>query len=329
MSEVLKISKELIDERSVLINETFTIRGLPKGNVGFLISPPGSGKSYLSLALSYSLSLEPQPIPIRGSPNPLRVLYWPAEDKANATLARIGKHIEEQGDEFLQSIEERFSLYEEDNPLFEYKNGLLIENQSTISGLIDAAKDYDVLIIDTIREAAGPAHEVEHDFEIKCASQRIAKEADVSLLLVHHPTKSVTRGVEQLSSASGSGLSLTMANARLQLYLKPPANKKKDKPVLSFLKSNFLAGEEAEDISLNWSKASLLYADSFSGNIVGEVKKTKSKQASPFQEQPERFNQKEPKVLNLNHEEIANQAVPDDPDAADFFSSLNEKLKDS
>ncbi|MBJ7265524.1 AAA family ATPase [Idiomarina abyssalis] len=328
MSRVLPLSKELLEQRSRVIEENFTIKGLPKGSVGFLISPPGTGKSYLSLAMAYSLALEQAPIPVRGNDEPLRVLYWPAEDKTDATLARISAHTEEQGDAFLLAVKNNVSLYEGDNPLFEYQHGQIVESSEAVKDLIEAAKGFDVLIIDTIREAAGPADEVENDLEIKIVSQKIAKEADVGLLLVHHPTKTVTRGAERLSSASGSGLSKTMANARLQLYLRPSESSKDKNPTLTFLKANFLSAVQAQDIKLTWSAASLLQTTEYNGVKPKQSEEMKIKRVSAPKKskQNNAREELEPKVLDLTHEEQANQNTPADPDADAFFTSVNRNL---
>ena len=155
--------------------------------------------------------------------------------------------------------------------------------------------------------------------------QTVAKEADVSILAVHHPNKNVARGIEKLSSVSGSGLSRTIANARLLLYLEPgkPGRDKDKGPTLKYLKANLLRGEERQDIPLEWTSYSLLKAHGAPLVVREHIPDLQDKVTHAVDGKKEQ----EPKIIDLSAEEELNKDTPNDPDAEDFFSSVNKNLE--
>jgi RecA-family ATPase len=323
MSEVVKITKDAITNSKEKTVDNFTLKGLSKGKIGFILSPPDIGKSYLSLSIAYSLASEKPLLPVVESNRSFKTLYWPAEDGVELALQRVDGHTQVLGDEFLLMVEEMVGLFKADGALTERSGVNLVASQPMIDSLINAAKDFDVLIIDTLREAFGPADEVEDDYLIKTILQTVAKEADVSILAVHHPNKNVARGIEKLSSVSGSGLSRTIANARLLLYLEPGKPDKDKGPTLKYLKANLLRGEERQDIPLEWTSCSLLKAHGAPLVAREHIPGLEAKVTLAVDNKKEQ----EPKIIDLSAEEELNKNTPNDPDAEDFFSSVNKNLE--
>jgi hypothetical protein len=123
-----------------------------------------------------------------------------------------------------------------------------------------------LLIIDTLREAAGNADEIEDDQVVKSIIQEIAVKGDIAVLVVHHLTKAVIRGTEKVTNVSGSGFSRTQANSRMHLYLEKIQQKHPHESVLklSHIKANYITkSERLQQFPLKWTDASLLCAQRF------------------------------------------------------------------
>ncbi|MDP2556840.1 hypothetical protein Q8W15_04845 [Photobacterium damselae subsp. piscicida] len=77
--DVIALSEEDINESLANSNKEQILKGLFRGSVGFLIAPPDSGKSYLSLSIAYEMALPEYPlIGVRDGENKvLRTLIWP------------------------------------------------------------------------------------------------------------------------------------------------------------------------------------------------------------------------------------------------------------
>ncbi|MDG1750571.1 MAG: AAA family ATPase [Thalassotalea sp.] len=222
MAGILKLNSDLLAEAENH-NLDHIIPGLSKGEYGFIIGSPGTGKGYFCLSLAYELTSSVNVVGLKSHPNPIKVLYWPVEEKRLRVLKRIKKHMRSFSSEVRDSIFEHLSLYDNYEPICApmmmygtaaYEMVVQSKNQ-----LIEAAKDVDLLIIDTVREAVGACKEVDNDLEIKLALQEIAEKSDTAILVTHHPTKDITKRKELITSVAGSGLSLTQATSRYALYL--------------------------------------------------------------------------------------------------------------
>lgn len=245
----------------------FVIKGLPKRDLGVLIAPPDTGKSHLCLSIAYELATGLNILGVRPSTGKTcRTLYWPVEDGIHQAFNRIEQHLKVIPKEYHPAIKDNVSLYESGGSILSATRGI---DQQEVSGarreldrLISHAKNFDLVIIDTIREAIGTATEVEDDVRIKEALKELAQKADVAVLITHHPTKNVIRGLEGVSTASGSGLSCTVAFARCHLYINTEREKKGGEVRHTLLqpKANFLTQQERIRQSLFWRGGSLLSA---------------------------------------------------------------------
>lgn len=225
--------------------------GLKRGSTGFLIAPPDTGKSYICLSIAYELALPAMPslIGVRANQNkPYRTLIWAPEDGVDGTCERISNHLASFSDSICKDLETNVSIYPNDDAF----------SDVTISCLMEEAKDYDLLIIDTLREAIGALDEVKDDAKIRIWLDKIAKGADVAILVVHHPTKEISRGQGIVNSVAGSGLSSTLSKSKLHLY----AYIIKSRLCIRHIKSNYVpVDEKITDLELHWSPESIVCRD--------------------------------------------------------------------
>lgn len=245
--------------------------GLERGEIGFINAAPDSGKSYLCLSLAYEIATN---YPIIGlAPNvkdiaePTRrtVLYWSAEDSIKTVLSRVRNHFEDFSDLCKSILERNISCLE--HPEIACRSNARSEKlndiEKNIIELITIAKDYDCLIIDTLREAIGDADEVEDDIQVKNTLQRIAKEANVAIIVTHHLTKAAVKNEEVITAVSGSGFSRTLANARWGLTL---VSKKQKNGVLN----RYMTHVKANNVDTKYRISELPYYFNESSLVFSE-----------------------------------------------------------
>lgn len=263
MSKIISVTFDSINKlASEQLNEV--LPGLSKKSYGFVIGNPGAGKGYFFLSLAYELTTNIKLLGLSKQSTPIKVLYWPVEEGVNTVAKRIKKHTTKISAEVAQLIESNFSLYDSLDPICSRRNETNLTHiiNSNRQELISAASNYDLLIIDTIREASGSCHEVEDDLSIKMVLQEVARNADVAVLVSHHPTKDVMRKKEVLTTVSGSGLSLTQANSRFSLFIDTVESKNKKNTELSHLKYNNVSQNNILSRKLvNWDSSSLMFID--------------------------------------------------------------------
>jgi hypothetical protein len=261
----MSVIKTTIDNLIALRNadkKQYILKGLSKKRLGFIVSGPDVGKGYLCLSIAYELATDLNLLNLRGSQGTFKTLYWPIEDGVDEVAKRILSHMEAVPAEAAKQISENVQLWDSDNPLCSLRNGAEIPGtENGRQKLIEACKDVDLLIIDTLREAAGNADEVDDDQVIKKILQEIATKGDVAVLLVHHLTKAAIRGLEKISNVSGSGFSRTQANSRMHLYLENVQARAGVEPrtALSHIKANYIPkADRLVNCPLTWTPESLL-----------------------------------------------------------------------
>jgi RecA-family ATPase len=310
MSNLIELNEKNLDNLASSLKED-VIHGLSKGSFGFIISAPDMGKGFFCLSVGYEVSTGVGLFGI-GIGKPLKVLYWPIEDGVNRVAQRIKSHLSEMPVEMRLAINKNMSIWAGDDPICcnDATQNTTIGNMSSKAReeLISASKDFDLLIIDTIREAVGNCHEVKDDYRVKVTLQEIAKKADVAILATHHLTKEGARGNEKISSVSGSGFSETMANSRYQLYLnkKSVGRSKVEFLYLSHIKNNYVAPEQKiTEMKLDWSKANLLTSKDFDikyglGNAIPDLD-----QYDEFFGVPRAIEEQEAKVLLIDEAKLS------------------------
>lgn len=250
---------------SAQADDSYILKGLAKGKLGFIVSGPDVGKGYLCLSMAYELATDKLFVNLKAKPGIYRTLYWPIEDGVEEVAKRMLGHFDAMPHALVEQISRSVSLWGGTEPLCALRNGEDVVSHSTSrKKLIAECKQYDLLIIDTLREAAGNADEVDDDQVVKQILQEIAKEADIAIVLVHHLTKAAVRGLEKVSNVSGSGFSRTQANSRMHLYLEKVEKKgsQPERMQLTHIKANNIAKRERfMEEPLYWSESSLLVMD--------------------------------------------------------------------
>lgn len=197
--------------------------GLNKQRFGFLIAAPDTGKGYLSLSLAYELATSIRLLGLSRCEAPLKTLLWPIEDGTGVMAKRLVKQIDNFSPDTKLAIGKNISIYDSDSPIMASDTFSLspLGSEAALARdeLIAAAKGFDLLIIDTLREAMGSADIIKDDLVVKTTLKKIAKEADIAILCVHHFTKETMKGNDKVTSISGTGLSSTQANSRYAITL--------------------------------------------------------------------------------------------------------------
>lgn len=249
----------------------YILKGLSKKRIGFIVSGPDVGKGYLCLSIAYELASELSLLNLKTANKPFKTLYWPIEDGVEEVAKRMLRHMENFPQPIKEQISSNISLWDSSSPLCHLRNGNEIPGSEIARNeLITACQDFDLLIIDTLREAAGNADEIEDDQVIKSIIQDIAVKGDIAVLVVHHLTKAVIRGTEKVTNVSGSGFSRTQANSRMHLYLEKIAQKQSHESVLklSHIKANYIPkSERLQQFTLKWTDVSLLCAQHFDDKL--------------------------------------------------------------
>lgn len=217
---------------------TEVLTGLGKGEFGFLIGPPGLGKTNISLSIAYEVTTGDNflaLIPDRAAPR--KVLFIPFEDKEFNMNSKLLSHSENFTSDQKRKIESNLAYYCDYSPLVPLLHQEM--NNNHILDLIDAAKDFDLLIIDTARSALGGWDDVKGDSLFRYALSEIARKADVAVLVNHHLTKQQAIRYEDVNATGGSGLSATQSESKYHLFLHSESGKK-NRLLLKHSKANYV-----------------------------------------------------------------------------------------
>ncbi|MUJ20368.1 AAA family ATPase [Aliivibrio fischeri] len=224
-------------KRSNTVTEIFF--GLGLGEVGYVIGPPDIGKSYLSLSLAYEAALGSPFIGISPNNNTsFKVMYAPYEDRVSTVFERMSDQLDNFSEEQVAQLEENLAFYTNDAPIAspQVRN---INATNAVEALIKDVKDYDLLIIDTIRYAMGAAGEVQDDSQLKMTLNEIARKANVAILINHHLTKNQGKKKgDEVNSTGGSGLSTSQSQSKFHLFINK--NESTSKLELVHSKANYI-----------------------------------------------------------------------------------------
>ncbi|WP_018694153.1 AAA family ATPase [Algicola sagamiensis] len=324
-------------ERSIEEKKEPILNGLYRGNVGFLIAPPDLGKSFLCLSIAYEVSLPCHGlvgVGVSGSA-PLKTLIWPIEDTVTGVLSRVQSHMNSFPIGVKQKLKENVSFYNSHEPICSSDENQFSSEvgraETSLKKLVEAGKGYDLIIIDTLREATGSADETKHDHIINVSLNHLAQEANAAVLVVHHPTKEISRGKEEPSSVSGSGLSSTLSKSKLHLYMKKVADKqKKDSLQLLFTKANYLPPNKKASIELKWSNNSILFSDehALSSILEGELCSLSEKNVIQKPRQPKKRTLTEKAMIPRDESLLSEESISKaNQSFGPFGESMSEQLK--
>lgn len=202
--------------------KNFVIPGLSKKKVGFLNGPPNIGKSLLLQTLAYEIALAKPLVGIidMETAKPQKVLFLCQEDGLDAFLSRAESQIQIFSQEDLEILSEQLVPAVMPYSLIN-RNPEDPKSKFQVEMLINDAKNYDLVIIDTARKVMGNAREVEEDKLLEDVLDKVAIEADVAILVSHHLTKLHADRKQKLdiNATGGSGLSSTQASSKYHLTL--------------------------------------------------------------------------------------------------------------
>jgi RecA-family ATPase len=232
----------------------FTINGLVRGKVGMLIAAPNIGKSHLALCLAIERAANIPLIGLSKHSTPKRTLIISSEDDGAVIRGRMRSKLKhfETNNQVLNLIGSNILLETSGNPLVvpvDSSASEKTENQAYLTELVGYIRDneIDLVIVDTVTESIGVCDEVRDDRRIKDVIQQLASKANASFLLIHHINKNEIRGEQEITMASGAGLTSIMRLTKCLLTLKLDKNKDLK---LSYLKHNYLSSSESADIPL-------------------------------------------------------------------------------
>jgi RecA-family ATPase len=253
---------ELIDSGDIS-PPNFVLRGLEAAHVGLLIAAPEMGKSHLcySIAIEHSTTLKL--LGLSATKTPKKTLLISAEDSISVVKTQLSKKLKALPAKIRKQARQNIYPFSATIPMVVPNEALGAEHEATkaytdkIIALI-RENEIDLVVIDTVSEVIGSCDEVKHDRLIKAVFQRIAKESGAALLLVHHVNKAEIKGENEVSMASGAGLTTVMRLAKLILGITAD---KAGKKRLSFLKSNYLTQEEKRSFNLEFDSGILVNRD--------------------------------------------------------------------
>ena len=219
------------------------LNGLGKGEVGFVLAAPQMGKTNLSLTISFEVALaEPLLGLIPKDAKPHRVLYVPYEDKVTGLYSKIQNAAHYFSDAQKQLIEQNFDVYTNYEPLLDISSRTKL-NTKAVEQLIDAAKDFDLIILDTARYCIGGFNDVDGDIPFRLLLDRICHESGSAVLVNHHLTKTQI-DTRTINSSGGSGLSTVQSQSKFHLFI-GYANKNRTKKIMVHTKHTYIKEAEA------------------------------------------------------------------------------------
>ncbi|CAH0530731.1 hypothetical protein CTH30272_03073 [Allocatenococcus thiocycli] len=224
----------------------FTLKGLIKGHVGMLIAAPNVGKSHLSLCIAMEHASTMQILGISAQKQPQKTLVLSSEDSLDVIQSRMTDKLKNCTQKIKKELNENLHFLTDIDPIVVPPTQSAIEqvdHRKYLSELIEIFKQFNLVIIDTVTEAIGECEEVKHDRHIKNVIQHLAKESGASILLVHHVNKEEIRGNQEITMASGAGLTSIMRLTKCLFTLKRQNNKL----CIAYLKSNYFSENEQRE----------------------------------------------------------------------------------
>lgn len=315
-------SRALENNRSNSVVEL--LDGLAKKEIGFVYGNPGLGKTNLSLAISYELATGTPIIGLLAKPGTTcRVLYVPYEDKEFNVNSRI---IEQTSKTFSEDqkrlMEANFAIYADYSPLLSLKAapGSILPS---VERLVEAAKNYDIVFIDTARKAMGGVNESDSvgDQSFRLVLNHIAENADVAIIVNHHLTKVQASDSNAVNSTGGSGLSSCQSESKFHVLLSQTKKlKAKNQFSLTHTRHNYIKPENTFD------EDSPLLLSSREGGFLSALDLPKRVKHFAYEAQQVQSDD----AIRKKHQTIeAIESVKDIPLDEDIINQLDEERKRS
>lgn len=266
----------------------FTLKGLLSGHIGMLIAAPNVGKSHLALCIAMEHASSMTLLGMSAASKPAKTLVVSSEDGAGVIQERMKEKLLSCTPSLKNELKSNLHFMTDLEPIVippESSQMEQAEHKRYLEQLTETFSQFDLVIIDTVTEAIGRCEEVKHDRLIKNVFQTLAMQSGASLLLVHHVNKDEIRGNQEITMASGAGLTSIMRLTKCLFTLKA----KKESLSIKYLKSNYLPSNESHEFAVEIRQDLTINPEVF--NL-----KSKAKQASKVSPQI----QQSPKSITLS-----------------------------
>ncbi|EJL6535112.1 AAA family ATPase [Vibrio cidicii] len=266
----------------------FVLKGLVKASIGMLIAAPSAGKSHLALSIAIEHASSAVTLGLSCAETPRKVLIVSSEDSSAVLRERMVEKLKSFSPDIQNELLSNLLFLTEQTPLIAPPEANKDEHDAAslyVNNLVQSAVDNDVdlIIVDTVTEAVGSCDEVKHDKHIKAGFQAIARRTGAAILLVHHVNKNEIRGEQEVTMASGAGLSSVMRLVKFLITIKAEKNERK----VRFLKSNYLPQSEEREFDIEFVDGVLSRKGVLSFAPPKKQKAEKPRIAKAIQEEPE------------------------------------------
>ncbi|MEZ9437793.1 AAA family ATPase [Vibrio atlanticus] len=227
----------------------FSIKGLLKGHVGMLIAAPNVGKSHLALCIAMEHASSMSLLGMSAADKPAKTLVLSSEDGAGVIQSRMKEKLVNCTATIKSELKKNLHFLTDIEPIVIPPDSSAqekVEHKQYLEQLKKIFSEFDLVIVDTVTESIGRCEEVKHDRLIKNVFQSLASESGASLLLVHHVNKEEIRGNQEITMASGAGLTSIMRLTKCLFTLK----RNKDFLSIKYLKSNYLPENENQEFAV-------------------------------------------------------------------------------
>lgn len=230
-------------------NLSFSLKGLLKGHVGMLIAAPNVGKSHLALCIAMEHASSMSLLGMSAADKPAKTLVLSSEDGAGVIQSRMKEKLANCTATIKSELKNNLHFLTDLEPIVIPPDSSIqeqTEHKQYLEQLKQTFSEFDLVIVDTVTESIGRCEEVKHDRLIKNVFQSLASESGASLLLIHHVNKDEIRGNQEITMASGAGLTSIMRLTKCLFTLK----RNKESLSIKYLKSNYLPEKENQEFAV-------------------------------------------------------------------------------
>ena len=230
-------------------NLSFSLKGLLKGHVGMLIAAPNVGKSHLALCIAMEHASSMSLLGMSAAGKPAKTLVLSSEDGVGVIQSRMKEKLTNCTATIKSELKNNLHFLTDIEPIVIPPDSSAqeqAEHKQYLAQLKQTFSEFDLVIVDTVTESIGRCEEVKHDRLIKNVFQSLASESGASLLLVHHVNKDEIRGNQEITMASGAGLTSIMRLTKCLFTLK----RNKESLSIKYLKSNYLPENENQEFAV-------------------------------------------------------------------------------
>ncbi|CAK2890948.1 Replication protein [Vibrio crassostreae] len=230
-------------------NLSFSLKGLLKGHIGMLIAAPNVGKSHLALCIAMEHASSMSLLGMSAAGKPAKTLVLSSEDGVGVIQSRMKEKLTNCTATIKSELKNNLHFLTDIEPIVIPPDSSAqeqAEHKQYLVQLRQTFSEFDLVIVDTVTESIGRCEEVKHDRLIKNVFQSLASKSGASLLLVHHVNKDEIRGNQEITMASGAGLTSVMRLTKCLFTLK----RNKESLSIKYLKSNYLPENENQEFAV-------------------------------------------------------------------------------